>query len=586
MRKTLTTVLIVAAAIAGFPWQAALAQVDVQRLRLNDRVERDISGGETHSFRIDLRQGQFLLVTVQQPNIDVVVRVRDPDGSLVRQVDDTGRTPESVTLFPRESGEYTIEIAPFSRNVEPGRYAIEIERLEPAEQTKSGQVDQLLSPWDRTDAPGAAIAIVQDGEVVYKGGYGIAQLEYSVPITPSTVFSIESDSKQFTAYAVAMLALQGRLSLDDDIHIYLPDLPDFGDLITIRHLIHHTSGLRDQYTLMGLAGWGLDDVITNDQVLRLVRRQRELNFSPGDDNLYCNTGYTLLAEIVSVVAGMPFPEWVAENIFLPLGMTNTHFHDAREVLVPNRAYAYLDQGGHFRKGVYTQGVGPSGVFTTVEDLVKWVRNLDDDQLGGPALHELIHTPGVLNSGDTLAYAFGMGIGQDRGLRTVGHGGGGVGGFNSYFVRYPDQGLAVIVLSNSGTFRPQSIAHRVAELFLSDQMQVEQPKGAEPRQEQTTSVSRPEPWAPSAPELLEYVGDYTSDELATTYTVAVRDSALVATHIRYGPIALTPFPRARDTFISNTHFFLRMVRFERNDQDKITGYRVSGGNVRNILFTKR
>jgi CubicO group peptidase (beta-lactamase class C family) len=584
MTKTLTTALSVASALAVFPCQAALAQVETQKLRLNDRIEREISAGETHEFRIDLRQGQFLFATVEQPNIDVVVRVRDPEGNLVRQFDDTGRTPENVTLFPQESGEYTIEIAPFSGDVEPGQYAIAIERLEPAAQTKPGQVDQLLSPWDRDDTPGAAIAIVQDGEVIYKRGYGIAQLEYAIPITPSTVFSIESDSKQFTAYAVAMLALQGKLSLDNDIRAYLPDLPDFGEPITIRHLIHHTSGLREQYTLLGLAGWRLDDVITNDQVLRLVKRQRELNFSPGDQQLYCNTGYTLLAEIVSVVTGQPFSEWTAQNIFQPLGMTSTHFHDNNELLVPNRAYGYVGEVGDFRKRVHTHGVGPSGVFTTVEDLAKWVRNLDDDQLGGPALNELIHTRGMLNNGDTLRYAFGLNIGQHRGLRTVAHGGGG-GGFNSYFVRYPEQKFAVIILCNLGNFRSNSMAHRVAELFLSEKIQVERPRGDEPREERSDTAPQIEPWAPDAAELAEYVGEYASDELGTTYTISVRGSVLVATHIRHGPITLTPTPWAHDTFIGDTAF-LRMVRFQRNDENEITGYRVSGGGVRNIAFARR
>ena len=162
----------------------------------------------------------------------------------------------------------------------------------------AAKVDKLFADVDKPDSPGAAIAVIKEGTVVYKRGYGIANLEYNVPITPSTVFHVASVSKQFTAFAVTLLANQGKLSLDDDIRKFLPEVPDFGKKITVRNLIHHTSGLRDQWELLAMGGWRLDDVITKEHILKMVRNQKELNFDPGQEHLYSNTGYTLLAVIV------------------------------------------------------------------------------------------------------------------------------------------------------------------------------------------------------------------------------------------------------------------------------------------------
>src|SRR5579862_9812223 len=210
----------------------------------------------------------------------------------------------------------------------------------------SASVDALFTTWDQSGAPGAALAVVEDGQIVYTRGYGMANLEYAVPITPSTIFHVASISKQFTSFAINLLALEGRLSLDDDIRTHFPEFGDFGKTITLRHLRHHTSGLRDQWDLLQLAGWRMEDVITEQDILDLAWKQRDLNFAPGAEHLYCNTGYTLLAVIVKRVAGQSLREFAQERIFAPLGMTNTHFHDDHRMVVPNRAYSYaLREGG-------------------------------------------------------------------------------------------------------------------------------------------------------------------------------------------------------------------------------------------------
>jgi CubicO group peptidase (beta-lactamase class C family) len=613
-----------------------------------------------------LRSDQYLFATVEQLGIDVVVRIHDPAGRPVDEIDGSGeRGAEFVTLFSQTSGEYRIEILPFDPEAEAGGYAITILRLEPVATTMSGRVDQLFAPWDVPGSPGAALAIARDGEIVYEQGYGLAQLEYEVPMTPTTVFHVASVSKQFTAFAVAMLADGGKLSLDDDIRTHLPEVPDFGDTITIRHLIHHTSGLRDQWVLLAMAGWRLDDVITRDQIMRLVRRQRELNFKPGAEYLYCNTGYTLLAEIVERVTGQSFAEWTAENIFQPLEMKNTHFHDDHQLVVPNRAYSYARRGDGYRKAVLSYAnVGATSLFTTVRDLVKWEENLSNGKVGGPAVIEAMHTRGILNDGDTLSYAFGLGIGEYRGLRTVGHSGGDAG-FRSYVVRFPEEDFAVVVLSNLGDFSPSSMARRVADVYLADRLEDEEPEPtAEPEPERPAvevdpvvyddyagdyqigaevvtilrdddrlwarapgeprielvpesetrffvpardsyvsferdeagevnrfiatqgdeelEARRIEPFAPDESGLAEYTGEYYSEELGTTYRLVVRDGALVATHIRHDPITLRP--ATPDAFNGDTWFF-GQVHFERNAGGSITGFRVTSGRVRNLLFIR-
>lgn len=350
---------------------------------------------------------------------------------------------------------------------------------QPAEDPLTKKVDRLFATWDKPESPGAAIAVIKDGAVVYKRGYGSANLEYNVPITPQTVFHVASVSKQFTAFAVALLANQGKLSLDDDIRKHLPEVPDFGKKITIRHLIHHTSGLRDQWTLLGMAGWRLDDVITKEHIMKMVRHQKELNFDPGAENLYSNTGYTLLAVIVERVSGQSFRDYTEANIFKPLGMNNTNFHDDHERIVKNRAYSYTSAGagGGFRAAPLNYAnVGATSLFTTAEDLARWVINYEDKKVGGADVIKQMQQQGVLNSGKQLGYAFGLSIGPYRGLNTVGHAGGDAA-YRSFAFWFPEQRFGVVVLSNFGSFNPQQVAMRIADLYLADKLTPEPAKTA-------------------------------------------------------------------------------------------------------------
>ncbi len=338
------------------------------------------------------------------------------------------------------------------------------------EETKSAEVDKMFTSVDNDHTPGAAIAIVQDGEIVYKKGYGMANLEYDIPVTPSTIFHIASVSKQFTAFSILLLEKDGLLSLDDDVRTYIPEVPDFGKTITLRHLANHTSGLRDQWNLLALAGWRLDDVITREQILKLVSKQRELNFDPGEEMLYCNTGYTLLAEVVARVSGQSFAEFTEERIFKPLHMDHTLFYDDHEKIVKNRAYSYSRVRGGYKKAVLSYAnVGATSLFTTVEDLSLWALNFEDPVVGDADLIRKLGTKGILNNGDTLSYALGQSLFKYRGLDVIGHGGSDAG-YRTNITRVPEYRFSVMVFSNNGAFNPAGIANRVMNLYLADAIQ--------------------------------------------------------------------------------------------------------------------
>lgn len=447
----------------------AIGGQEATPLRPGEPVARKLAPGQAHVYGVELRAGQFVLGQADQRGVDVIATVRGPSDVEIGQFDGSARGPERFSFVTEAAGAYRVVITPYLDS-ETGEYVLSLDRVEAAAPTPEGRVDQILAPWDRPGSPGAAVAVARNGEILYANGYGYAQLEYDVPIRPTTIFHVASVSKQVTAFAVAMLADQGRLSLDDDIRTHMPELPDFGPTITIRHLIHHTSGLRDQWNLLALAGWRLDDVITRDQILRLVRRQRELNFEPGNEYLYCNTGYTLLAEIVARVTGQPFPAWTRENLFEPLGMTRTHFHDDHQRIVPGRAYSYeLAPGPEsgYRKAVLSYAnAGATSLFTTVEDLTRWMRNLETGRVGGAAVVERVRTRGVLNSGDSIPYGFGLVHDTFRGATTVGHGGGDAG-FRASVIRFPEHGLSIAILSNVASFDPTSVSYRVATAYLED-----------------------------------------------------------------------------------------------------------------------
>jgi CubicO group peptidase (beta-lactamase class C family) len=359
----------------------------------------------------------------------------------------------------------------------------------PAITLDTDRIDALFAQWDSDATPGASLAIVHAGEIVYQRGYGMSNLEHGVPITPASIFHVASISKQFTDMCIAMLAVEGRLGLDDDLRRYVPEIPDYGPTITIRHLIHHTSGLRDQWDLLSLAGWRDDvDLITEGDVLWIAGRQRALNFAPGEQHLYCNTAYTLLAVIIKRVTGQSLREFAHERIFVPLGMSSTHFHDDHAEIVPGRTQAYVPgpDGQGYKISVPVFDVaGTTSLFTISGDLARWANNFDDMRVGGPEVFALTLTRGTLNDGRQLDYAFGLSYRDYRGVGLIEHGGADAG-YRAHFLRVPAGQLAVIVLSNYALSFPQTLSEGILDICLADRLQPAPHAGVSPTVEQTNA----------------------------------------------------------------------------------------------------
>lgn len=333
----------------------------------------------------------------------------------------------------------------------------------------AARIDSVFQDVDRTDRPGCTLGVYRDGGITYARGYGMANLEYGIALAPRSVFHVASVSKQFAAFSVELLVSEGKVTWDDEIQTYVPELPDYGEPITLRHLVHHTSGVRDQWNLLSAAGWRWEgDLVTQQDALDIIARQQVLNFPPGDEYLYSNSGFTLLAAVVQHVTGQTLREFTTEHIFAPLAMTSTHFHDDHQMIVPDRAYGYRrEDDGTWKISIPDFAiVGASSLFTTVEDFAKWDRNFREHLLGDDALFARLLTRGILNSGDTIGYAHGISVGTYRGQPTLGHGGADAG-YRTQYLRFPDQDLGIAVFCNFAAAVPATYANRVADIVLED-----------------------------------------------------------------------------------------------------------------------
>ena len=377
------------------------------------------------------------------------------------------------------------------------------------------RVDSVFVAFDKPTSPGCALGIYNAGDIAYARGYGSANLEHGIPITPRTMFDLGSTSKQFTAMSVRLLAQDGKLSLDDDVRRWIPELPAYPKPVTIRHLLHHTSGLRDYLTLMWLRGINFDGVTTAGDALSLIVRQRETNFEPGSEYLYSNSGFFLLSEIVRRASGKTLAAFARDRLFTPLGMPQSHFHDDHTMIVPNRAtgYAPRDGGGFQLSMSGFEQVGDGSVMTTVEELARWDRNFYDANVGGRALLDSMQVPARLTSGRTLDYASGLIVGEYRGLRTVRHGGSWAG-YRAELLRFPHQRASVAVLCNYSRSGPGRLAQRVADVILRQQLS-------------PAPVVEARPAASAAGnQLARYIGTFRNPTTDDIRTVSVRGDTLV------------------------------------------------------------
>jgi CubicO group peptidase (beta-lactamase class C family) len=471
--------LAVTAAPAFAAAQAGPSNAAEPTLLTPGHAVSDSIGPDTgRTYEIDLAPSQFVYAVVDQETVDVMVEAYRPDGTIVGVVDGSVRGPEAIRFDTEGAGRFRLVVR--SARGEAGRYSVLLRRVEPTADTPAGRVGQLMAGYDPA-APGTVIAVARDGERVFGRGYGLANVEYGLPLTPQSVFDLASVSKQFTGFAAALLIAREELSLDDPVQRYLPELPEYEAPLLVRHLVYHTSGLRNLYALLRLRGVRLTDAITQDDALDMLRAQRELNFEPGTEFLYSNSGYVLLATIVERVSGRPFPQFMQEEVFAPLGMTSAFVIDDYQRIVPRRVESYWrTSGGELRKvWAPMTAYGGRGVFSSAEDLARWLDNLERPRVGGEPVVRLLHQVGALDHGDPLGYGFGLDVAEYRGLRLIGHAGDGLG-FRTYVGRVPEHGLGVVVLRNGpGSPDPFQVALRVIELFLDEQLDAEPAHSMDP-----------------------------------------------------------------------------------------------------------
>lgn len=441
---------------------------------------------------------------------------------------------------------------------------------------KTAQVDKLFAAWDTKTTPGAALAIVRDGQIIYKRGYGMAKLEDDIIMTPSKIFDIGSVSKQFTAACVALLVHDGKLAVKDDIRTCLPEMPAYEKPVTIDHLLHHTSGVRDYNSLLSLAGFRMEsDCPTVEEALTIITRQKKLDFLPGDEYSYSNSGYFLLGQIVERVSGKSLNAFAQERIFKPLGMIHTLYQEDHTQVIKNRATGYDRRGAGFVLDMSNwDETGDGNVYTSVEDLALWDQAFYSNALGKDVM-DMLHATGVLNNGKRLEYAWGLEILEYRGLKLVGHGGSWAG-FRAAIARFPEQRFSVICLVNRSGTDPFSLGLRVADIYLAEAMKPAPPEAKAPAKK-ADDYPQPDP-----AKIQEFCGAYASDELlGAVYTFAVMDGrpAIKSRTRRNGTILRAV---GADAFAQGG----LKITFVRDAGGKIAGFKLDVGRARGIEFARK
>jgi len=386
---------------------------------------------------------------------------------------------------------------------------------------ESKSIDNIFSQWDKEGVPGCALGIMKDGKLIYAKGYGLANLEYNVPNSANSVFRIASTSKQFTAACIVLLAEQGKLSLDNNLNQFFPDFPAYAKKITIRHLLNHTSGIRDYLTISSLKGLGNNDYYEDKDVMKWLINQRELNFNPGDEYLYSNSGYWLLGQIVNKVSGINMADFAKKEIFKPLNMSSTHFHNNHKQIVKNRASGYrpIDKETYQISMTTLEMIGDGGIFTTINDIKKWDDAYYDRSILSDKFWNMMTQQGVLNNGEVLEYASGLGISKYKGLKKISHGGAFVG-YRAELIRFPEQHFSIAIFANRGDANPTWMAHQIADILLKENFINTASETSNSKGNQSQKFVRL-----TTSELENFSGNYWNDESLLARKIYVKNDTL-------------------------------------------------------------
>jgi CubicO group peptidase (beta-lactamase class C family) len=529
----------------------------------------------TYSFRAD--SGSYVYAYVDQLTVDVIVTVLGPNGAELGTFDSPARGPEAFQVLTESSGTFTIAVTPFER--QEGDYEVLLVALEPAATTPEGIVDQLMTPYTGDAVPGAVVSVLREGEIVFAKAYGMSNLTYGIPMEVGTGMSVASVSKQFTAMAVMLLVDEGKLTLDDDVRVHLPELKDFGTPVTILNMLNHTTGYREILNFLGLAGWQFTDAMSTDEPFRVIQRQAALQNPPGSEYNYNNTTFMLLARLVERVSGQTWGDFLQERIFEPLEMTSTTVKTFQGQVIPGSSQGYANgQGGYQYVTDFASAYGASGVNTTALDITKWMLNYTHHSVGGAAAVEAITTRGITTSGDTLNYGLGLGIGTYRGQRLYSHGGGETS-HRTAFAYYPDIRSGIFLSSNNPSFERQAAVPRIADVFFAEFLEPRPVPGADEEAAEDTTAA---PVELTAEELALFAGRYYSEELETIYTLQIDEDGLMAHHRWAEPAAVNH--REGDSFSGPG--LLGTMTFHRDPVGNIDGFSAANGRTRGVWFERR
>ena len=528
-------------------------------------VRDTLARADTARYRVDADSGSIIRLTVDQVSANTRVRITGPRGSQLRNTNASPRGMERLQLEITEKGAHQVQV--IAVDSASGEYVITLVAQEPLSADPKKLVDQLLAPWDRRDGPGAAVAVWRGGRTLFAKGYGMASLAYDVPFTVTTPTNIGSTSKQFTAFAVMLLVDDGKLSLDDDVRKHIPELPDLGQVVTVRNLLTHTTGYREIYNALVIGARKFDegDYVSRNEVIALVQRQPSLQNAPGAEFNYNNTAFALASMVVERVAKQPFAEFMAQRVFGPLGMNHSTVRADRHATVRGATTGYSRApNGEWRDlGDLASSMGAGGIYTTLGDLQLWVENYAKPRVGKPESIAQMMTPFTLTNGKSTGYGMGLFIDKQGPLTRVHHGGADIS-HRSQLAYYPGINAGVTVQSNDGTF-DSGIAFRIAAAFFPE---------ITPRVSAAATTAF-DPATYDAKRFDQFVGRYALDASPQfVMTFSRSGDSLIAQATGQPPVPLTPS--------SDSTFALRGVpaslTFHRDAQGKATGLTLhQGGN---------
>ncbi len=481
-------------------------------LVLGKEVIDSLKQQEVKSYSLELDSGYMLSGYVDQITVDVIVELRDEADAVVMSFDEPARGPENFNFEINKTGAYTLNILPFQE--EKGKYAVLIQKWAQQANTPPGKVDQLMSNVSG-EVPGAVVGVMKGGELIFSKAYGKANLTHDIDFALDMPTNIGSVTKQFTAMAILLLEKDGKVSLEDDVRKHVPELPDLGPEVKIKHLLNHTNGYREVYNLMPIAGWYGEDRLLRSEIINVLQRQTALQAAPGELYNYNNSAYILAAEIVERISGTNFPDFLRERIFQPLDMSNSYIRGNASKIIPRSTQGYTyGTNGYEESRDLDASYGAGGIYTTIPDLVKWLNNFESAIVGGPEVIEKLTTVDTLNNGTVMEYALGLGISSYRGLKTIAHGGADIA-HRAMVVYMPEVKGGVITLSNNAGFNGEH-AYRVIDAFFDEYLESEDTKTDTLQSEEIPDI-----------ELQKYEGKFRANAIGMTIEYRVESGILTA-----------------------------------------------------------